>query len=135
MTEEPSDHETILDPLLHLLDQQLKGVHCSLLVCKWPVTLMSCFFVTMLCWDMAGDKGGWLQALWVPIVGAVMALVIWVSDRQLMTATLHGSWSPHFSSCSRLCPSSNRNTDPADSLELVHSSLHHTPAAAAQDLS
>jgi hypothetical protein len=103
------NHKTITDdPLFRLLDQQLQGVHASLLVCKWPVTLMSCFFVTLLCWDMAGDKGGWAQALWVPIVGVVVSLVIWIGDRVLMTGAAHESWSRDvsslFLSCSSLCP-------------------------------
>jgi hypothetical protein len=72
---------------------------------------MSCFFVTLLCWDMAGDKGGWSQALWVPIAGVAMVLLIWVWDRVLVTGAAHGygGWSQHVSS-----------------LELVHSSLHQS---------
>jgi hypothetical protein len=137
-----SDHKTIIaDPLLHLLDQQLQGVHSSLLVCKWPVALMSCFFVTLLCWDMAGDKGGWSQALWVPIVGVAMALLIWVWDRVWVTGAAHGygGWSRHVSSLFPSCssplrgndhhPSSATSTSSPDnvhSLQLVRSSLHQS---------
>jgi hypothetical protein len=127
-----NDKTIIADPLLHLLDQQLQGVHSSLLVCKWPVTLMSCFFVTLLCWDMAGDQGGWSQALWVPIVGVAMVLAIWVWDHR-------GSWSQHlptlFSSCSSPCPSDHHPSPSilrpgtGQSVELVHSSLHLPDAA------
>jgi hypothetical protein len=101
---------------------------------------MSCFFVTLLSWDMAGDKGGWLQALWVPIVGAVMALAIWVSDRQLMTGAAQRSWSPRlsslFSSFSSSLPNdhppfaSTRHPETDHSIELVLSSLHHDPGDA-----
>jgi hypothetical protein len=76
------------DQLLLLLDQQLSGVHASLLVCKWPIILTSCFFVTLLCWDMAGDQGGWFSALWVPIVGVVIAMLIRVLDRALMSGAI-----------------------------------------------
>jgi hypothetical protein len=113
------------DPFARLLSEQLQGVHSSLLVCKWPVTLASCFFVTVLCWDMAGDKGGWLQAVWVPIVGVAMALVIGVCDHVLLSgAHTNWSWSPHLSSLF----SSPRDTHPdnARSLELVDSSLHQS---------
>jgi hypothetical protein len=129
-----SDLKTIIaDPLLHLLDQQLQGVHSSLLVCKWPVTLMSCFFVTLLCWDMAGDKGGWSQALWVPIVGVAMVLLIWVWDHLMKTRAADGAWryvsylfssssshhsSDHHPSASSICQ------DTAHSLQLVRPSLH-----------
>jgi hypothetical protein len=122
------DHKTIDDPLLQLLNQQLQGVHSSLLVCKWPVTLMSCFFVTLLCWDMAGDKGGWLRALWVPVVGVVMSLALWVCDRLLVTEAYHRCWSRDASSllftCSSLCPRSS-SLLPADT-ELVSPSLHQS---------
>jgi hypothetical protein len=120
--ESPNDnHKTIndSDPILHLLNQQLQGVHTSLLVCKWPVTLMSCFFVTLLCWDMAGDKGGWLQAVWVPIVGVVMSLAIWVCDRLLIGA-------PHWS-CTSFCPN-HRQSSPSLRIgtELVNHFLHQS---------
>jgi hypothetical protein len=94
-----------------------------------------------LCWDMAGDKAGWSQALWVPIVGVVMALTIWLCDRVSMTqAAADGSWSRNltslFSSCSDLfsnphpsTPSLSQNT--AHTLELVHSSLHQSPVVVA----
>jgi hypothetical protein len=64
---------------MKMLNEQLSGVHSSLLVCKWPVTLTSSVFITLLCWEMAGDNGGWFRAIWVPIVGfgSVMILMIW----------------------------------------------------------
>jgi hypothetical protein len=99
---------------------------------------MSCFFLTLLCWDMAGDKGGWLQALWVPVVGVVMAFVIWVFDRLLMSgAPLVWSWSPDvsflFFSClpndQQSSSKSNPQSDTTQSLQLVRSSLHQSAAA------
>jgi hypothetical protein len=77
------------DPSLRLLNQQLRGVSSSLVVCKWPMALTSCFFVTLLCWDMAGDKGGWSQALWVPIVGMAMAMAIRVWDLIVLSPWSH----------------------------------------------
>jgi hypothetical protein len=131
-----NDHRTIDDPLLDLLNQQLHGVNSSLMVCKWPVTLTSCFFMTLLCWDMAGDKGGWSQALWVPIVGVVMVFVILFSDWMQLSRVDHQR-SAHgfflFSLCSSHChpqPHSDHNPNTvAHSLEFVRSSLHQTPAA------
>jgi hypothetical protein len=133
VSESPNeDHKTIDDPLLHLLNKQLQCANSSLLVCKWPVTLMSCFFVTLLCWDMAGDKVGWFQALWVPVVGVVMSLAIWVCDRLLVTAAPHGSWSRDtcisssiFSSCSSHCLNHRQSASPLSrGAELVSRSLH-----------
>jgi hypothetical protein len=134
------NQRTIDDPLLRLLDQQIQNVHSSLLVCKWPVTLMSCFFVTLLCWDMAGDRDGWFQALWVPIVGVGMVLAIWVWDRVLIAGALHGSWSQHVSSVISACFLCLNDHDPSDpsthrpknvqSFEFVRSSLHQSPVSA-----
>jgi hypothetical protein len=73
---------------MNLLNQQLQGFHSSVLVCKWPVTLTSCFFITLLCWEMAGDRGGWDRALWVPVVGVVMVLIIGMWDRALVNGTI-----------------------------------------------
>jgi hypothetical protein len=110
-----ADHKTSDDQLLLLLDRQLHGVNSSLIVCKWPVILTSCFFVTLLSWDMAGDQGGWFEALWVPITGVVMVMAIWVWDRVLISDRIPDMvWSRHFSFLS---------------LELVHSSLHHSSPA------
>ena len=73
---------------LLLLDRQLQGVHSSILVCKWPVILATSFFVTLLCWEMAGDREGWLEALWVPAAGLVMVFLIWLWDRALVSQSL-----------------------------------------------
>jgi hypothetical protein len=132
IAESPNDdRKTIDDPLLHLLDQQLQGVHSSILVCKWPVTLMSCFFLTLLCWDMAGDRGGWLQAVWVPIVGVVMAMAIWVCDRVLVTGMPSQSWFRDvfslFFSCTSLCPNHRQSSPLRLRTELVSlASLHQS---------
>jgi hypothetical protein len=121
------------DQLLLLLDQQLCGVHSSLLVCKWPIILTSCFFVTLLCWDMAGDQGGWFSALWVPIVGVVMAMLIWVWDRVLISdAIAEVGWFQRFFSFlfSSLLPNihyRSKSANDSPSLEIVHSSLHRYP--------
>jgi hypothetical protein len=121
------------DQLLLLLDQQLCGVHSSLLVCKWPIILTSCFFVTLLCWDMAGDQGGWFSALWVPIVGVVMAMLIWVWDRVLISdAIAEVGWFQRFFSSlfSSLLPNihyRSKSANDSPSLEIVHSSLHRYP--------
>jgi hypothetical protein len=105
------------DPFLLLLNQQLQDVNSSLLVCKWPIILTSCFFVTLLAWDVAGDKGGWFQALWVPITGVVLALLLGVWDR-ILVSDLSLPFFSYFSSSPN-----NRQM----SLEIVHSSLHQPP--------
>lgn len=125
-----TDHRNIEDPLLLMLDRQLHGVHSSLVVCKWPITLTSCFFATLLGWDMAGDQGGWFEALWVPIVGVVMVIAIWVWDRFLLSPSLSDQdWCPHFSVQSLIPHKGNSESTIASSLEIIRSVLHGPPLA------
>jgi hypothetical protein len=131
---ESSNHE-IQDHVLLLLNQQFCGVNSSLQVCKWPVTLTTCFFLITLCWDMAGDKTAGSQAPWVVVVGVVMMMVIWLCDRIFThgISSLNQSWPQHspflLFSNSPLRPtdhdssSTNRPT-----VEFVRSSLHGLPA-------
>jgi hypothetical protein len=123
-----SDSEINKDQFLLLMDGQLRGINSSLLVCKWPIILTSCFFITMLSWDVAGDQGGWLKASWVPMVGVAMAMLIWVWDHILISdgiAVL--DWSRHLLSSHRRLQSTN-----IPSLEIVQSSLH--PSSSAEGL-
>jgi hypothetical protein len=71
------------DGFLILLNQQLSGVS-SLIVCKWPIISTSCFFMTLLCWEMVGDKLGWKAGFWVPVVGVFILLIVWIWDRFLV---------------------------------------------------
>jgi hypothetical protein len=75
------------DQLLSLLELQLRGVNLALLVCRWPVVFTCVFFFTSICWDIAGDKAGWSGALWVPVVGVVILLALWLWER-ILTALL-----------------------------------------------
>jgi hypothetical protein len=89
---------------------------------------------------MAGDQGGWFHALWVPIAGVAMAMLIWVWDRVLISGRIADQdWSRHFSFaslCSSLLPN-NRHLEPTtaapSTLEMVHSSLHQ-PSLASREL-
>jgi hypothetical protein len=68
---------------------------------------------------MAGDKGGWLQAVWVVVMGAVMAMAIWLCDRMFPPFLVP------FSSLSTLPPNSD--------FESVRSSLHQPLTGASLD--
>jgi hypothetical protein len=76
---------------------------------------------------MAGDQGGWFHALWVPIAGVAMAMLIWVWDRVLISVHWPGDLILHISS---LFPHSYHSEATAvDSLEFVHSSLYQSAAS------
>jgi hypothetical protein len=105
--------------LLCLLDEQLRGVRSSLSVCKWPVILTSCFFVTLFCWDMVGDEVGWEEGLWVPVAGVLMLLFVWIWDRFLVSHVIDLINRNHLSPLSKPSPH-------FESIELVESSIHQS---------
>jgi hypothetical protein len=76
------------DGFLDLLNRQVRGVNSSLKVCQWPVIFTSCFFVTLLCWEMVGDEVGWEGGLWVPAVGVAMLLTLGIWDRLLVSGVI-----------------------------------------------
>jgi Leucine-rich repeat (LRR) protein len=128
--DQDQDHPANEDQLLLLLSTQLDDVNSSVLVCIWPVILTSCSFMTLLSWDVAGDQGGWFQALWVPITGVGITLLLWVWDQILISSKFLDQ------ACSRNCFSlfsflaNQRHSERvtvSSSLEIVHSSLHQPP--------
>lgn len=62
---------------LEEFNQSLDSVCKYLVVCKRPVIFTSCLFITLLCWDMVGDKMGWYKAIWVPLSEVSIVIVIW----------------------------------------------------------
>jgi hypothetical protein len=102
------------DEYLNALNQEfeLLDLRGSLSACKWPVICNSCFFMTILCWDIAGDEVGWFGALWVPLSGIAMILVLWLWNRFLDRRV------PSFQSSS---PASSPFTY---SIEFITSTLH-----------
>jgi hypothetical protein len=124
-----------VDPFLTLLNHQLRGVASSLVACKWPVISTSCFFVTMLCWDMVGDEVGWKAGLWVPVAGAMMLLVVWLWDHLLVSKVIgfnfyQGSPLAFFSAPDLVSPASLDHSSQTyrQSVELVRPSLVSSPA-------
>jgi hypothetical protein len=107
------------------LNQQLHRVNSHLLVCKWPVIITSTCFVTLLCWEMAGDRGGWSQALWAPIMGVVLFAMVWIWDRMLVNGTINFD-----QQMSWIFESDPISRSPSVELIAVHSSLHPTPVQA-----
>lgn len=69
---------------LIILGECLKDVIDHFLVCKWLILLTSCLFITLLCWDMVGDKVGWLKAIWVPISGIFMLFIVKLYEKFLL---------------------------------------------------
>jgi hypothetical protein len=76
------------DRFLCLLNLQLCDIS-SVIVCKWPIIVTSCFFVTLLCWDFVGDEVGWREAFWVPVAGIMMLLIVWIWDHFLTSHVIN----------------------------------------------
>jgi hypothetical protein len=114
------------DVFLDRLNHQLRDVNTSLIVCKWPAVITSCFFITVLCWEMTGDNVGWEQSAWVPVVGLGIFLIIWIWDRLLVSRVLdldqYLSWFISF----RPLLSNPNAVLPSHSTELVRSSLRQS---------
>lgn len=116
---EPHQHQ---DELVNLLREQVAGVHRHLIECKWPVICTSCFFMTMFSWEIVGDEVGWLEAIWVPVLGVVILAIVMVWDALLVG----GMIGPSLSSVSRAALSDLTH----DSVELfpVRSTIHSSPS-------
>jgi hypothetical protein len=72
------------DEFVKILSEQVEGVHRHLVECKWPVICTSCFFMTMFSWEIVGDEMGWLGAVWVPVLGVVILVIVVVWDNFLV---------------------------------------------------
>jgi hypothetical protein len=110
---------------VNLLNQQIQGVQDYLIICKWPVISTSCFFMTLLCWDIAGDEVGWYDALWVPLsgVGILLLVTLW---EMLLRRGLVDQWISPPADTS-LSHSLTSNLDP-ERISEHHSPLVQTPS-------
>lgn len=124
-----------MDPFIPLLNSQVEGVHLYLRASKRPIILTSCFFFTLICWDIAGDKVGWYHSLWVPGSGFLMAVILLLWNRLLLSKLeiFRKLFSNFFFIISKLSSSSISSTSPlprhhgSDAVELTPSTIspHH----------
>lgn len=69
------------DHALISLDTQVSEAIGLIKVCVWPVVNSSCLFFAFLCWDMAGDEVGVVDAIFIPCIALSMPFLIWASIR------------------------------------------------------
>jgi hypothetical protein len=70
------------DEYLTTVERSLGDTDGYYLGSVWPILCTSSFFITCLCWDMAGDHVGWQKALWVPIYGlGILPFFLWSIQR------------------------------------------------------
>lgn len=77
-----------LDNALCALSQQLSETIILVKTCFVPILTTSTLFFCFICFDMAGDKSGWRDSVWVPICFACMYVVI-LAGRRLLRKGLH----------------------------------------------
>ena len=48
--------------------------------CKWLIITPCCLFITLLSWDIVGDKEGWKGSYWISLIGIGIMIIIWILD-------------------------------------------------------
>jgi hypothetical protein len=71
----------LVDEFIELLNEQIEPITNYITVCKRPVVVASCLFITLLCWEMVADVDGFNGSVWVPLTGLSMVIFIWMTDR------------------------------------------------------
>ena len=60
----------------------------SVLLCKWLVIVTSCLFISLISWDIVGDKEGWYGGIWIPSSGLGMLMLLWLINYLTINLTL-----------------------------------------------
>jgi hypothetical protein len=61
----------------------VNGIQC-LESSKWLIMIPSCFLITLLSWDIVGDKMGWDGSYWIPLMGIGILLILRILDSYLI---------------------------------------------------
>lgn len=85
----PRTQSTAPDVALLALNQSLFDLDSSYYRLIWVVIWSSCFFIAFICWDIAGDKMGALESIWIPSLAVVFVLSLQLFERfsSLVTAS------------------------------------------------
>jgi hypothetical protein len=65
-----------LDQCLTLAESSVHNFDALLSLCVLPVVLISCVFFVFFSWDIAADRLGAVQSVWVPVVAAAVPFVL-----------------------------------------------------------
>jgi hypothetical protein len=64
---------------MRVLDAAVCDVSIMFMHMLWPVVFLSGVFMGMLCWDMAGDRTGWRDSMWIPLTSACIPATLWTT--------------------------------------------------------
>ena len=83
----PNDFTLMNISFLQLIEEVNNSIE-YINVCKWLVICTPCLFITILSWDIVGDQSGWYNALWVPLTGISMLIVLRFINQLTMRLSL-----------------------------------------------
>ena len=73
-----------LDICLRLVETSVQNFEALLSLCILPVVAISCVFFVFFSWDIAADRLGFAQSLWVPLIAAVIPfLLVWLVKKNV----------------------------------------------------
>lgn len=51
---------------------------------QWLIICTSCIFISLISWDIVGDKEGWYDGIWVPLSGIGIIIFLWFINYYLI---------------------------------------------------
>ncbi len=78
----------VIDTVLKRLGLEMKDNFESAIRCvdrcKWMIISPSCLLMTLFSWDVVGDQDRWDGSYWIPFLGVIILLTIWLLDKCLI---------------------------------------------------
>lgn len=71
-----SQHYEKLDQCLCLVETSVQNFGALLSTCVLPVVFISCIFFVFFSWDIAADRLGFVQSIWVPLIAMSIPFVL-----------------------------------------------------------
>lgn len=69
--------EDVVDILMIEMEEKIgNGIKC-MEKCKWLTIVICCLFISLLSWEIVGDKKGWDGSYWIPLIGVGIMITLW----------------------------------------------------------
>jgi hypothetical protein len=65
-----------LDQCLSLVETSVQNFEALLSLCIFPVVSVSCVFFVFFSWDIAADRLGFVQSMWVPLIAVAIPFLL-----------------------------------------------------------
>jgi hypothetical protein len=90
-----------LDRSLGLVERSVGGFGALLSLCVLPVVGISCVFFVFFSWDIAADRLGFVQSVWVPVTAMCIPVVVTLHIKHFVL--------PRHNESARMCEQDNDN--------------------------